>query len=181
MPTIWQMCYLSLVTLISVSMARVYGELTAFMDAPSVPRITFVSASGEGESPPLGLMGDIIIMLEKRAFAKKKSEAANHRQENAQVSAEDRDPDPPAKKPRRPGRTWGLGSLVGSAKRMSTNGGRALGVVHEGKQFFEYFTRQVRGYSIGSLNKLYDRGRTNNVVTNEASEFTVEEPHFPSL
>ena len=181
MPTLWQICYQSLVAIISFPMTRVYGKLTAFIGAPSVPWITFVSASGDGESLPLRLMDDIIIMLEKMAFAKQKSEAANQRQENAQVSDEDMDPAPPAKKPRRPGRTWGRGSLVGSAKRMSANGGMALGVVHEGKQFFEYFTRQVSGYSIAFLNKLYDKGRINNVVTNEAIEFTVGGPHFPSL
>ena len=130
---------------VSFSMDRVYGKLTAFMDAPSVPWITFVSASGDGKSLPLRLMDDIIIALGKRAFAKQKSEAANQRQENAQVSADDRDPAPPAKKPRRTGRAWGHGSPVSSAKRMSTNGGKALGVVHEGKQFFEYVTRQVHG------------------------------------
>ena len=151
------------------------------MDVPAVPWITFVSASGDGKSLPLRLMEDIIIMLEKRAFAKQKADAENQRRENAQLSAADRDPAPPAKKPRRPGWTWEHGSLVGSAKRMSTNGGRALGVVHEGKQFFEYVMRQVPGYSVVFLNNLYDKGRINNVVTNESSEFTVDEPHFPLL
>ena len=80
------------------------------MGDSSVLWITFVSVIGDGESLPLRLVGDIIIMLGKRAFAKRQNEAVNKTQVRAQLSDEDRATTPPAKKPRRPGGTGGTGA-----------------------------------------------------------------------